>query len=294
MFLQTCKKLNYPEDSLSVLENAYQAIMANPETVQALQTACDSLLKTDYNVFREVMPEITQKTGVHPYTADAVVQVCCVEPLRQMYVEDGFSEKYFEDMIKNLRSALIKCMNEYKVWGTSMGFWQWVFHARQCFRLGRLAFEPMPHFCEVSYKGIKKGDPVVLIHIPADEHPLDSDAVMDSLKQGYAFFKNNYPDGIVPFVTHTWLLYPPYMDGVFPKNGNVQKFAALFHILSENVDEKYENFPAVFGCPYKDADFTKLPQKTSLQRNLLAYLKQGNPMGQAYGIFFYDENGIVD
>ena len=140
---------------------------------------------------------------------------------------------------------------------------------------------------------ISFGVAALLRHTNDANGPLDMESVMDSLRQGYAYFGNRYPNGVVPFVTESWLLYPPYMDSVFPKDGNIQKFAALFHILSETVDETYENFPSVFGCAYKDADFSKLPQKTSLQRNLLAYLQQGNPMGEAYGIFFYGKDGII-
>ena len=121
----------------------------------------------------------------------------------------------------------------------------------------------------------------------------DMDAVMDSLQQAYEHFRHQFPGNIVPFVTDTWLLYPPYMESVFPKDGNVQKFAALFHILDQYTDETYENFPSVFGCPFHGADLSQMPQKTRLQRNLLDYLRRGNPMGAAHGIFFYGENGII-
>lgn len=151
----------------------------------------------------------------------------------------------------------------------------------------------MPHWSDVAYRGVEKGDPSVLIHIPGDG-PLDMEAVLDSLKQGYARFSPQFPGGVVPFVTDTWLLYPPYMDGVFPKDGNVQKFAGLFHILGQYVDETYENFLSVFGCPFRGADLSALPQNTRLQRNLLAYLRQGNPMGGAYGILLYGPDGILN
>ena len=88
--------------------------------------------------------------------------------------------------------------------------------------------------------------------------------------------------------------YPPYMDGVFPKDGNVQKFAGLFHILGQYVDESYENFPSVFGCPFHGADLSALPQNTRLQRNFVAYLRQGNPMGAAYGILLWGPDGILN
>ena len=217
----------------------------------------------------------------------------CLEPLRRIYEEKGFSEGLFWELAGEIQEQLLECRNTYGVWGNATGLWAWVFHEWQCVKLGRLVFEPMPHFCEVSYQGVRKGDPTVLIHIPGGS-PLDSAGVMDALKQGYAYFKERFPGGVVPFVTDSWLLFPPYMDSVFPKDGNVQKFASLFHVLFQYVDETYENFPSVFGCPFHGADFSQLPQQTTLQRKLLAYLRQGNPMGSAYGIFLYGENGIVE
>lgn len=292
MFLQICKELDFPAASLPVLENARQRILEKPETVAQFEILCESMLHPDCNVFGEVAPKLAEKAGIHPYTLNMVLQICCIEPLRCMYAEKGFTEELFKDLVEALRQQLMLCMDEHQIWGNVYGLWQWMFHEWQCVKLGRLVFEPLPHFSPVSYEGIRKGDPVILIHIPGGS-PLDMDAVMDSLRQGYEYFKGRYPNGIVPFVTHSWLLYQPYMDSVFPKNGNIQKFASLFHILSEDVDDTFENFPSVFGCSYRDADFTKLPQNTALQRNLLAYLKQGNPMGEAYGIFFYNEQGVM-
>ena len=288
MLLEICKSLNFPEESLGELENAYRRIMETPEAAQAFSLARESMLHPDCNVFAEAAPVVAEAAGVHPYTVNILLQISCVEALEQFYAD----KETYEKQIGVLRHRLLLCKKEYGVWGNSYGLWQWMFHEWQCVRLGRLLFEPLPHFRGGSYGGIRIGDPVILIHIP-EGSPLDMESVMDSLRQGYAYFRNRYPNGVVPFVTESWLLYPPYMDSVFPKDGNIQKFAALFHILSETVDETYENFPSVFGCAYKDADFSKLPQKTSLQRNLLAYLQQGNPMGEAYGIFFYGKDGII-
>ena len=104
--------------------------------------------------------------------------------------------------------------------------------------------------------------------------------------------KDRFENGTVPFITHSWLIYPPYFDGVFKKGGNLEKFARLFNVIYEN-DENFANFVTVFGMPYRKEALDSVPQGTSLQRNMLKFIKDGNPMGQGYGIFFYGENGIV-
>ena len=287
MFLQICEKLNFPRESLPVLEAAYRTIGQDRD----FAAACESLLHPDSNVFHPSAVKIAEKSGIPLYTVHAVLQVHCLPALRQIYAQKGFSEDFFWELAGMIGRQVQACREKHGIWGNEFGLWAWVYHEWQCVRLGRLLFEPMPHWSDVSYGGIQKGDPAILIHIPGDG-PLDTQAVADSLRQGYVYYKEQFPGGIVPFVTDTWLLYPPYMDGVFPKDGNVQKFAALFHILGQYVDENYGDFPSVFGCPYHSADLSQMPQKTTLQRNLLAYLRRGEPMGAAYGILLYGEDGI--
>lgn len=291
MFLSICEKLNFPRESLGVLENAHRAIAEDSRLANVFGAACESLLHPDGNVFCPAAAALAEKTGIPLLTVHVVLQVHCLEPLRQIYAEKGFSEEFFWELAGMIRRQMQSCWKQHGVWGNTFGLWAWVYHEWQCVRLGRLLFEPMPHWGP-TYKGIQKGDPAILIHIPGDG-PLDSEAVQDSLRQGYAYYKEQFPGGVVPFVTDSWLLYPPYMDEVFPKEGNIQKFAALFHIIDQYVDESYGDFSSVFGCAYHGADLSHMPQKTRLQRNLLAYLRQGKKMGSAHGIFFYGENGII-
>jgi hypothetical protein len=197
-----------------------------------------------------------------------------------------------DTFVKNLKPNLLRCKDDHGVWGIKDAFWQWMFHELWCERLGRLEFEPFHHFCDVDYKGIKKGDPVILIHIPRGKS-LDMDEVMESIALGYERYKNQFEDEIVPFMTHSWLLYPPFLREVFKKGGNLQKFSELFDIIAEN-EAGYANFPNVFGCEYpKFGDLGSVAQDTSLQRSMLEFIKRGNLMGEGYGIFLYGKNGIA-
>lgn len=292
MFRQLCEKLKFPEESITVFENAYNVITQNPVAAQTFEIACEGLLQPDVNKFEENVPIIAELTGLHQFTIHIVAQLFCLKPLKNIYLENGFSEDFFWRLAQNISNHLSACKKENNIWGNELGIWEWVFHEWQCVRLGRLNFEPIPLYCNASYKEVKKGDLIILVHVPSGE-PLKIESVMDSLKQAYQHFKNRFPNNAVPFATKAWLLYPPYMESVFPKGGNLQKFASLFHILEEYPDDTYKHFPYIFGCSY-DGDFSKLPQKTTLQKNLLEFLKKGNLMGSAYGILFYDENGIIE
>ncbi len=290
MFIQLCKELDFPVESLPVLEKAYQSVTENTEVNILFQTASDSLLHPNNILYDEATAKIVETIKIHPYTLNIVLCISCLESLSKIYEEARLKEK-FDKHVTVLKAQLISCKEKSDIWGVKEGFWQWMFHDWHCVKLGRLKFEPFYHFCDVSYKGIKKGDPVILIHIPGGS-PLDVEEVMESLKNGYNYFKDRFENRIVPFITHSWLIYPPYLNGVFKEGGNLQKFARLFDIIGKNEGD-FVNFSNIFGCPYPGEDLSNVPLKTSLQKNMLQFIMQGKVMGQGYGIFLYDENGIV-
>ena len=290
MFLKTCKNLDLPSESIPVLEKAFRLVTENDDTGMLFQQAIDSILTPNNIKFDEATSKILEITAINQYTLNMVLCISCLEPLNKIYENTELKDNFYR-RVKSLKEQLISCKEQYNIWGITEAFWQWFFHEWQCAELGRLEFEPFYHFCDVPYKGIKKGAPVILIHIPGNS-PLDMDKVMDSLKLAYNHFKDRFESGIVPFITHTWLLYPPYLNGVFKEGGNLMKFAELFDIIDQNESE-YGNFFNIFGCNYPGEDLSNVPQKTSLQRNMLKYIKDGNKMGQGYGIFLYDGNGIV-
>ena len=290
MFINLCKENGFPSESLPILEKAYQIVVENPKSNELFLAAKDSILQTNEILFDETTGKIVEITNLHPYTLNIILCVACLEPLGKIYEKAKLKEK-FNEYANALKSKLIKCKEKFDIWGIEEGFWLWMYHEWQCARLGRLNYEPFHHCCDVTYKGIKKGDPVVLIHIPGGK-PLDMDEVMESLKLAYNHFKDRFDNGIVPFITHSWLLYPPFLNGVFKEGGNIQKFAGLFAILSQNT-ANFQNFRNVFGCEYPGEDLSNVPRETSLQRNMLQFIMQGNVMGEGYGIFLYDGNGIV-
>ena len=290
MFTEICKALDFPPESYNTLTEAYLSLTDNQEANTLFQRAVDTLLTPNEVVFNEMSAKLTELKAIHPYTLNMVLCISVLEPLGKLYEDAGLTEE-LETHKKALKQKLQSCKENFGMWGLEDCFWQWMFHELNCVSLGRLEFEPFHHCSDVEYKGIKKGDPVILIHIPRAKS-LDIDEVMDSLALGYERFKDRFDNGVVPFMTHSWLLYPPFLSEVFKKGGNIQKFAELFDIIAENT-AGYQNFPNVFGCPYPGEDLSGVPQETSLQRSMLEFIKRGNLMGEGCGIFLYGENGIL-
>ena len=290
MIKQICADLNFPEESITAIEETYQSVVSNTEANKLLCFAKDALLNPNEIIFNECIEKIFEITGLHPYILNISLCVLCLEPLRKIY-EKLDCTKLFETYTVQLKNDLVACKEATGIWGIKDAFWQWMFHEWRCVKCGRLTFEPFHHFCDITYCGIKKGDPVVLIHIPRGK-TLDFSEVEESLRMGYEHFKLQFKNKVVPFITHSWLLYPPFLNQVFKPNGNIQKFAQLFDIISQN-ETGFANFSNVFGLPYSENILDKIPQETSLQRNMLRYIRQGNVMGEGYGIFLYKKDGIV-
>lgn len=280
--------LDFPKESISFLNENYELLKEN--VPEQFQKAKKGLLLPSTAAFEDATDEILSLTNLHRYTLNIILCLACLDELSERYKAAGKEEK-FNSYAKKLPELFLSCKNSSGIWGIEEALWNWMFHDLGCVRLGRLLYEPYFHFASVEYNGIKREDEVILIHIPGGEK-LDMDAVESSLKLAYEKFKDRFKNAVVPFMTHSWLIYPPYLDGVFKQGSNLDKFARLFTVIEQN-DEHFAHFPTVFGMPYSKENLELVPQKTSLQKNMLRFIKDGNNMGSGYGIFFYDENGIV-
>lgn len=291
MFDVVYKKYDFPPEGLPSLKNAYMSIKENPDANALFETAQETLLHPNQVVFDDVTAKILEETNLQHYTLNAVICIFCLDALGDIYKEQNNQEQ-FDKRVEALKPQLLRCKEKHDLWGLEECFWQWMFHGWQCAHIGRLTFEPFHHFRDITYKGIRKGDPVILIHIPGGK-PLNTDEVMESLRLAYDRFKDRFENETVPFMTHSWLIYPPYLNGVFKESGNMYKFAKLFDVIDQNA-ENYLNFQNIFGCSYPgEKELCNLPQETSLQRNILQFIKEGKVMGQGYGFLLYGKNGII-
>ena len=83
-------------------------------------------------------------------------------------------------------------------------------------------------------------------------------------------------------VCSSWLHYPSLYEEAFKKGSNLSKFYELYDVADSNERAITADAWRVFGT--RETDLDKLPQETTLQRNLLAFLKAGNSMGGGYGV----------
>ena len=134
------------------------------------------------------------------------------------------------------------------------------------FRVGLLEFE------------LRKQD--IALHIPTGAHldPEAVDASLDAIREMIADHFPRWKD--LPKTCHSWLLSPS-MQELLPEDAKILKFQRRFAVTLTGEDN---NDFLQWGFKRKDIPYDRLPEETSLQRNLKAKLLRGEPFLDARGI----------
>lgn len=194
------------------------------------------------------------------------------------YLQKGIQEKIYFDTMSDIAVWSYNCMRDWGVWGINEYAWLTRHMEMELFRLGRLQFETIVMGGHVSTGDfeIKKGAAVLNVHIPQGGPLIYGDCIK-SYNATVSFFGPGYDT----FVCHSWLLYPALRE-LLPADSNIIQFQTDYFIYEINdADRQCEE--RVFGEIKDDPD--AYPQNTSLQRNIVAYLKSGKKLGTACGAF---------
>lgn len=289
-----CREFDYPLEAEACFLDACTRIADVPEAASLLQENIHLLWahffqETGSDMVR--LDKIAALTGIHPYTVYQVFFMLCAPHTQELYEQQGIDLAIYHDSMLDIKWKMRKTHQIFGVWGTKWGYWFRQFFLLQRFCLGRLEFELIPSPVAYENNGhiIRKGDPVLNMHIPASG-PLDRQRVLDSYHRAAEFYREDFPGGTIPFQCMSWLLYPEICP-LFPV-GNLQAFQADFEIITAGIVPHEDDRWRVFQVP-ETVPVEMYPEKTSLQRNLKAWLLEGNQMGQGIGMFFYKDGVIL-
>lgn len=215
------------------------------------------------------------------------------------YKEKNISEEIFWDTMSDIKIWI----DDHKARTGEDGLYElhWIMHHMNLniFKLGRLQYQKLFWFFKTPYNKngtkISFGDKIINMHIPRGEK-LDIEACEKSLEMAKEFFKEYFPE--YPnnkFMCHSWLLYPQNKN-FMPEGSNILEFAKFFQIVEEK-ETPQQTYLWLFGVKLKNPDlmknkketgsygFTeKLPQKTSLQKSTVEYIKNGGTFGEGLGV----------
>lgn len=200
-------------------------------------------------------------------------QLLCAVSCREDYGKLGFSRKIYADTFACFTRFVGEHLESFGCYGFDRGFWTVRQVSNMLFRIGVLEYELLT----------EKGKKVVSLHIPSDAD-LSLPLLQQSYREAKALIDNAFPEyRDVPYVCGSWLLSPDLKD-LLPESSRILGFQRSFLLTGTFADEEFKEW--VFkrmDIPNED-----LPEDTSLQRSLKAFLLNGGTFRSGEGYLIPD------
>ena len=216
------EEFGYDVKDAEQLLSAYDTIMENGEACTIWNDCLSAYEKNEkMNFEKEILggqtAAIAKKTGLHIYTVELLIFVAMTRHLRELYCARGISEEIYRDSVLDLKWKLEECKLVKGVCGSFVAAWFGGFFDLTRFALGRLQFEliPFEHEYRKDDVVLTPEGTVINVHIPRTGTPMEKDACERSYRMAAEFFGDRVGK-IVPFVCHSWLLYPEHFQMLFP------------------------------------------------------------------------------
>lgn len=259
-----CEKIELPSEVLSEVLSFDQEF-----DYSAVLTSMDKLF--DCRTWEEGRMEL--KTAIGKDRLGIGMLACmlrCALKTWQNYQRLGIGEDIFVDTMKVFSRFVQEHQASFGVYGFDRDWWT----ARQLsltlVRLGELEYE----------RKIENGKPCIHVHIPSDARLL-TPLLQESYQKALRFFSRFFPDyASVYMYCHSWLLSPA-LPKVLPEGSHILEFQRAF--VLQGVDEENDSF-LEWVFKRKDIPLSKLPENTSLQRNLKRYVLEGGKVGEGIGL----------
>ena len=154
------------------------------------------------------------------------------EKTDQLYTEKGISRDILISTLKDIRVLTDTYDDAGKPFYLGELDWLKLHLSGKLFKLGRLQFAFGNALCSSPLHGLKKGEPVLEIHIDNTRPLLPSECSESFLLAG-EFFKNHFPEYRYRYYTcESWLLGSS-LAPMLPENSNIMKFRHRFDLISE-------------------------------------------------------------
>ena len=285
-------EIGFDDEAVEALSSDLERMLAEPESKAILEKQValyETDVKRNYGEILSETDKAAEIAGVHKYSAELLIFILFSKRLRELYKQNGISDKIWFDSMCDLKWKLWECKAVKGSWGSFVAGWFPGFFNLTRFALGRLQFEIVEFDGEYEKDGkkLKKGDKVINVHIPRTLTPLDKESRDDAYAQAAEFFRDMTDGAPIAFVCSSWLLYPE-AEKILPAHSNIRGFMADYDIIRSKVDEEgdYHNMWRLFDMDFT-GDFNDYPEDSSLRRAYKKFLLDGNRTGSGYGVFFY-------
>ena len=286
---QLCQQYDIHPDAAAFLVDAYGKLLENPEAYAVFQQQVEVYRKNylfDHKPVLEKLHALEASVGVSWMTIDILYMLKLLPILQELYRKENIDEEIFCGFVGNIRAFLPGGKPFY---GIRTGWWFMDFFKLKLFTVGRLQYRRRRFRCDTVC-----GDTVfpensfyLDAHIPGSG-PLKPELCQESYEKAAAFYRKRFGDEKIVFSCYSWLLSPD-LDALLPEKSNILAFAHRFTLAETSPDTKFDHLVYAFGVHEKPEDLSVLPENSSLQRALKAWLMEGNILRLGKGFFVYEE-----
>ena len=193
------------------------------------------------------------------------------EQLSKKYKAHGIPESILDKTLSDLPIWTRTCKSVHGVVGLRNSTWLKWHLSFKLFRLGRLQFCLGEFGKSYAQIGVKKGDPVIEVHI-AEGEPLLPEECDKSFALAKEFFAQYFPEHDYKYFTcHSWLLDKE--NEIFAENRNIRSFAERFCEIDRETSDAILRY--VFRYDTKRETLSSQEAKTSLAKRIKVAVADG-------------------
>jgi hypothetical protein len=250
---------------------AWPSREADPDTWSSLERAYETLVKDLGGFGSLALPgPAVESTPLGRYFFVYVYLAALADVRRfhaQRHIPDEISWATLADLGRNLKRDRALLGDG----GLRTSGWLTLHFRGALFQLGRLQFNRM-QVGGADLAAFREGEPALGVHIP-ESGPLTRDACDDSFTRAQPFFARHFPETPTRLgICNSWLLDPQLADYLAP-DSNIMHFQRRFTLVGDGHDGDADVLRFVFHriAP----NIADLPQRTTLERAIVAHLRAG-------------------
>lgn len=283
-----CLRYGAHPDATAFLADAYGKLEANKEAfsvfTEQVQVYKDDYL-FDHKPVMAALRGLEETTGIAWETIHFLYTICLLPILEALYEKEHIEKERFEDFLGNLRASMGPGKQTY---GLRVAWWFMDYFKLKLFTVGRLQYRRRRFRCDTPCGDwvFPENSFYLDVHIPGGG-ALTPALCQDSYKRAAEFYNRRFGDENIVVGCYSWLLSPD-LDALLPESSNILAFAHQYTLTETVPDEGFDFLSYAFGVHGKPGSLESLPERSSLQRSLKAWLLEGNILRLGKGYFRYN------
>jgi GNAT domain-containint protein/N-acyltransferase family protein len=266
------ERLAIAEEDQGEILAAWPSSDADPEIWRSLERAYGTLVKDLGGTAALELPGPSVETTPMGRYFFVYVYLAALADVRRFHKQRGIPDEIswatLADLGRNLKRDRLLLGDG----GLRTSGWLTLHFRGALYQLGRLQFNRMTVRASHVADGFREGDPALGIHIP-ESGPLTPESCDDSLARARPFFARHFPETPTRLgMCMSWLLDPQLAEYLEP-DSNVLRFQRRFELIREGPEGDAEILRFVFHRIAPNIHV--LPQRTTLERAIVAHLRAG-------------------